>query len=85
MTTTTLRYNGRAFIYAPTNLVTTDSEEHGNVYAKEPRLELATTDVGWGLRERTEKLIGRLAMIGFVAATATELISGEGWLRTIGL
>ena len=85
MTTTTLRYNGRAFIYAPTSCVTTDGEQHGNVYAKEPRLELAIPDVGWGFRERTEKLIGRLAMIGFVAATATELISGEGWLRTIGL
>ena len=65
MTTTTLRYNGRAFIYAPTSLVTTDGEEHGNEYAKEPRLELTTPDVGWGIRERTEKLIGRLAMIGF--------------------
>ena len=85
MTTTTLRYNGRAFIYAPTNLVTTDGEKHEIVYAKGPRLELATPDVGWGFRKRTEKLIGRLAMIGFVAATATELISGEGWLRTIGL
>ena len=85
MTTTTLRYNGRAFIYAPTSLVARDGEEHGNVYAKEPRLELATPNVGWGFHERAEKLIGRLAMIGFVAATATELISGEGWLRTIGL
>ena len=85
MTTTTLRYNGRAFIYAPTSLVTTDGEEHGNEYAKEPRLELTTPDLRWGFRDRTEKLIGRLAMIGFVSATATELISGEGWLRTIGL
>ena len=85
MTKTTLRYNGRAFIYAPTSLVTTDGEEHGNVYDKEPRLELATPDVGWGIRERSEMLIGRLAMIGFVSATATELISGDGWLRTIGL
>ena len=85
MTKTTLRYNGRAFIYAPTSLVTTDGEEHGNVYDKEPRLELATPDVGWGIRERSEMLIGRLAMIGFVSATATELISGEGWFHTIGL
>ena len=85
MTTTTLRYNGRAFIYAPTSLVATDGEEHGNVYAKEPRLELGTPDMGWVFSERTEKLIGRLAMIGFVAGTATELISGQGWLRTIGL
>ena len=85
MTTTTLRYNGRAFIYAPTGLFTRDEEGHGNVYAKEPRMELATPDAGWGFHERAEKLNGRMAMIGFVAALATELISGEGLLRTIGL
>ena len=28
---------------------------------------------------------GRLAMLGFLAAIATELISGEGLLQTIGL
>jgi len=85
MTTTTLRYNGRAFIYAPTSLVARDFEGHGNVYAKEPRMELAGLDAGWGFNERTEKLNGRLAMLGFVAATATELITGECLLRTIGL
>ena len=85
MTTTTLRYNGRAFIYAPTGLVTTDGEEHGNEYAKEPRMELAAPDSGWGFHERAEKLNGRLAMIGFVASIATELISGDGLLRTLGL
>ena len=47
MTTTTLRYNGRAFIYAPTSLVARDFEGHGNVYAKEPRMELAGPD--WAL------------------------------------
>ena len=85
MTTTTLRYNGRAFIYAPTSLVARDGEGHGNVYAKEPRMELAAPDSGWGFHERAEKLNGRLAMLGFVAALATELITGEGLLRTIGL
>ena len=85
MTTTTLRYNGRAFIYAPTSLAARSGEWQVNVYAKEPRMELAASDAGWGLRERAEKLIGRLAMIGFVATTAAELISREGWLRTIGL
>lgn len=85
MTTTTLRYNGRAFIYAPTSLVARDGEGHGNVYPKEPRMELAAPDSGWGFHERAEKLNGRLAMIGFVAAIATELISGDGLLRTLGL
>ena len=85
MTTTTLRYNGRAFIYAPTSLVARDGEGHGNVCPKEPRMELAAPDSGWGFHERAEKLNGRLAMIGVGAAIATELISGDGLLRTLGL
>ena len=71
--------------HTPTGLVTKDGEGHGNVYAKEPHMELAAPDAGWGFHERAEKLNGRMAMIGFVAAIATELISGEGLLRTIGL
>ncbi len=66
-------------------LVSRDSEGHGNVYAKEPRMELAAPDAGWVFHERAEQLNGRLAMIGFVAAIATELISGEGLLHAIGL
>ncbi|ABI45456.1 possible high light inducible protein [Synechococcus sp. CC9311] len=77
MTSTTLR--------APTGLVTRDGEGHGNIYAKEPRMEYATADAGWGFHSRAEKLNGRLAMLGFVAAIATEMITGEGLLRTIGL
>jgi hypothetical protein len=70
---------------APTGLVTRDGEGHGNVYAKEPRMEYASPDAGWGFHERAEKLNGRLAMLGFVAALATELISGEGLLSAVGL
>ena len=50
MTSTTLR--------APTGLVTKDGEGHGNVYAKEPRMEYASVDAGWGFHERAEKLNG---------------------------
>ena len=85
MTTTILRYNGRAFIYEPTNLVARDNEEQGNANTKERRLDLAAPEARWGFHERVEKFIGRLAMVGFVAATVTELISGEGWLHSIGL
>ena len=46
---------------------------------------LAGPDAGWGFHERAEKLNGRLAMLGVMAAIATELISGEGLLHTIGL
>ena len=77
MTSTTLR--------APTGLVTKDGEGHGNVYAKEPRMEYASVDAGCSFHERAEKLNGRLPMLGFIAALATELITGEGLLRTIGL
>ena len=70
---------------APNGLVTHDLEGHDNVYAKEPKMELAGPDGGWGFHRRAEMLNGRLAMLGFMAAIATELISGEGLLRAIGL
>ena len=77
MTTATLK--------APTGLVTHDLEGHDNVYAIETPMKIAGPDAGWGFHERAEKLNGRLAMLGFLAAIATELISGEGLLQTIGL
>lgn len=77
MTTTTLK--------APKGLVTHDLEGHDNVYAIETPMEMAGPEAGWGFHERAEKLNGRLAMLGFLAAIATELISGEGLLQTIGL
>ena len=75
--TTTLR--------APTGLVTRDGEGHGNVYAKEPPMNYAAADAGWGFHERAEKLNGRLAMLGLVAAVVTEMITGESLLHAIGL
>ena len=77
MTATTLQ--------TPNGLVTHDLEGHENVYAREPEMELAGPEAGWGFHRRAELLNGRLAMLGFMAAIATELISGEGLLRTIGL
>ena len=77
MTATTLQ--------APNGLVTHDLEGHENVYAREPEMELAGPEAGWGFHRRAELLNGRLAMLGFMAAIATELISDEGLLRTIGL
>merc|ERR1711939_666738 len=32
---------------APTGLITTDGEGHGNVYAREPKMEYAAADAGW--------------------------------------
>ena len=72
-------------LQAATGLVTHDFEGHDNVYAKEPMMEFAGPEASWGFHRRAEMLNGRLAMLGFVAAIMTELISGEGLLRTIGL
>ncbi len=77
MATTTFR--------VPTGLVTSDGEGHGNIYAKEPRMEYAAADAGWGFHARAEKLNGRLAMLGFAAVIATEVITGEGLMHAIGL
>ena len=65
---------------APAGLVTTDGEGHGNVYAREPRMEYAAADAGWGFHERAEKLNGRLAMLGFIALIVVELKLGHGLL-----
>jgi hypothetical protein len=48
-------------------------------------MEYAAADAGWGFHKRAENLNGRLAMIGFVAAVATEFLTGESLLRAIGL
>ena len=77
MTTTSL--------HTAKGLITRDGEGHGNVYAKEPRMEYAAADAGWGFHKRAEKLNGRLAMLGFVAAITTELLTGQSLLRAIGL
>ena len=69
MTATTLQ--------APTGLVTRDLEGHDNVYAKEPRMELAGPDAGWGFHERAEKLNGRTAMVGFIFALLSYSVTGN--------
>lgn len=72
-------------LHTPMGLVTRDGEGHDNVYAKEPQMNYAAADAGWGFHERAEKLNGRLAMLGFVAAVVTEMITGESLLHAIGL
>ena len=86
MTTTKLRYNGRAFIYAPTSLVARDGERQINVNGKEPHMELNWAQLMRdGNSQASRKQNGQLAMVRFLAATAIELINGENLLRTIRL
>lgn len=70
---------------AANGLITHDAEGRDNVDAKEPPMQLTSPEAGWGFHERAERLNGRLAMLGFVAAIATELLTGEGLLQAIGL
>ncbi len=85
MTTTTLRYNGKAFIYAPTGLMVQEDEGLSHRDAKEPQLQLAASDAGLSVYERAEKLNGRLAMLGIVALVATEDLLHQGLLQALGL
>jgi hypothetical protein len=59
-------------------------EEGGraNVYAVEPKMYVDEAQ-RFGFNEHAEKLNGRLAMIGFVAALILEAVTGHGvigWL-----
>ncbi len=42
-------------------------------------------DVKFGFTPSAENLNGRMAMIGFVAAVVTELVTGQGVLHFLGL
>ena len=38
-------------------------------FAPQPRMEVVAAESGWGRHERAEKLIGRMAFLGFIANT----------------
>jgi hypothetical protein len=55
---------------------------HANVYAIEPKMYVDEAKQ-FGFNEYAERLNGRLAMIGFVAALILEAVTGQGvvgWL-----
>ncbi len=56
-----------------------------NNYAIEPKMYVDETQ-GFGFTEYAEKLNGRLAMLGFVALIAIEVLTGHGaiaWLTVL--
>ena len=57
--------------------VTTNEFDQQNIWAKEP--EMIMTDHPYGVphNERAEKLNGRLAMLGFVAAVVSYTLTGK--------
>ena len=61
--------------------VTTEDGGRTNMYATEPRMYVSETDAErYGLEsyaERAEKLNGRTAMVGFVAAVVSYAFSGS--------
>ncbi len=62
-------------------------EEGGraNIYAVEPRMYVDDS-ARFGFNEHSEKLNGRLAMIGFVSALVLEALTGHGvisWLMSL--
>lgn len=62
-------------------------EEGGraNIYAIEPPVYVDASSQ-FGFSQRAEKLNGRLAMIGFMAAIALEALTGHGivgWLTSL--
>ena len=61
--------------------VTTNEQGQQNLFAKEPQMYISKTDAeryGYeSYAERAEKLNGRTAMLGFVAAVISYSVSGS--------
>ena len=55
--------------------VTTEDRGRQNVWAKEPRMDVM--DVAVTHNEKAEKLNGRLAMLGVVAALGSYAVTGQ--------
>ena len=85
MTTTTLRYNGKAFIYAPSTLVSNNHEGLRNLDVIEPQIGWVMNESGWSFNKRAELLNGRLAMLSFLTLIAVEDVLHQSIVRALGL
>lgn len=56
-------------------MITTDDKGHQNIFAKEPPIIMSKPTAGF--TEYAERLNGRLAMIGFVAALGSYILTGQ--------
>jgi hypothetical protein len=57
--------------------VITEERNRQNIYAKEPPIIMTDHPYGVPHNERAELLNGRLAMLGFVAAVVSYLLTGK--------
>ena len=77
----TLLYNIVTVLHITTMTVTTNEFGQQNMFAKEPQMYVSKTDAErYGYEtyaERAEKLNGRTAMLGFVAALVSYATSGS--------
>ena len=55
-----------------------------NNWAIEPKMYVEQGEDRFGFTEYAELVNGRLAMLGFVALIAIELVTGKGFLQIIG-
>jgi hypothetical protein len=55
-----------------------------NNWAIEPKMYVEQGESRFGFTEYAELVNGRLAMVGFVALIAIELVTGKGFLQIIG-
>ena len=76
-----LLYNTVMFLHKTQMTVTTEDGGRTNMYATEPRMYISETDAQrYGLEtyaEKAEKLNGRTAMLGFVAAVISYATTGS--------
>ena len=57
--------------------IATEDGGRYNVYAKEPKMYYATTEVLVTHNEKAEQLNGRLAMLGVIAAIGAYVTTGQ--------